>query len=237
MSGSLILLLGALVLAGLALRGFVRASPHTIVRGLRAFTTAFGALASTGLLFAGRYGIAFVALCATGFAFWSLRQHSQGATAWDAGGGGGDEAAVGIETRYLNMRLDRASGEVSGEVRMGAFAGRGLASMGQGELLDLLAEVAREDGKSVPLLETYLDRRFADWRSEASAEAGSRAPAGDAPMDAGLARKILGVEEGATPDEVRQAHRRLMGLHPDRGGSDYLAGQINRARDILLGKR
>ena len=232
MSGSLVLLLGVLVLAGLALRWFVGASPHTIVRGLRAFATAFGALASTGLLFAGRYGIAFVALCATGFAFWSLRQHSQGATAWDAGGG--DGATVAIETRYLNMRLDRASGEVSGEVRMGGFAGRGLASMGQGELLDLLAEVAREDGKSVPLLETYLDRRFADWRSEASASAG---PAGDAPMDAALARKILGVEEGATPDEVRQAHRRLMGLHPDRGGSDYLAGQINRARDILLGKR
>ncbi|MGF7161878.1 hypothetical protein FHS85_003519 [Rhodoligotrophos appendicifer] len=49
------------------------------------------------------------------------------------------------------------------------------------------------------------------------------------------ALKILGLKVDATPSEVRGAHRRLVQMmHPDRGGSTYLAAIINHAKDVLL---
>ncbi|WP_411816023.1 DnaJ domain-containing protein [Hyphococcus sp. DH-69] len=49
------------------------------------------------------------------------------------------------------------------------------------------------------------------------------------------ALSVLGLQEGANPEDIRQAHRKLISqLHPDRGGTDYLAAKINEARDFLL---
>lgn len=57
-------------------------------------------------------------------------------------------------------------------------------------------------------------------------------------MDRAEALAMLGLEEGATDDLVREAYKRLMGmLHPDRGGTTYLAQKLNAARDLLLGKK
>ena len=61
-------------------------------------------------------------------------------------------------------------------------------------------------------------------------------PAGKQAMSLDEAREVLGLKPGHTKDDVIQAHRRMMQkVHPDRGGSDYLAAQINKAKDTLLG--
>lgn len=58
---------------------------------------------------------------------------------------------------------------------------------------------------------------------------------GKATMSAEEAMEVLGLKPGHTNDDVIQAHRRMMQkMHPDRGGSDYLAAQINKAKDTLL---
>lgn len=49
------------------------------------------------------------------------------------------------------------------------------------------------------------------------------------------ARKLLGVEQGATRDQIKAAHKRLITMvHPDRGGSNGQVHEANAARDLLL---
>jgi DnaJ family protein C protein 19 len=66
---------------------------------------------------------------------------------------------------------------------------------------------------------------------------GSRgAPPGQSRMSRAEALAVLGLEDGASAEEIRAAHRRLiLQAHPDKGGSNYLAAKINEAKDVLLG--
>ena len=135
-----------------------------------------------------------------------------------------------VRTRYLHMSLDHDSGELDGRVLDGRFRGRRLDDLPLDALLDLLAECQREDTESCPLLESYLDRVHGpQWRQGAQESAPTRG------MSPAEACEILGLSPGASEEEVVSAHRRLMQkLHPDRGGSDYLAAKLNEAKDVLL---
>ena len=135
-----------------------------------------------------------------------------------------------LDTATLSMRLDHASGTLSGRVQRGRFAGRELAELDLPALLELLADCQAADAESVPLLEAWLDRAHPGWRATPPP------PADAAPMEREAALALLGLAEGATPAEIRAAHRRLMRqAHPDHGGNAELAAQLNRARDLLIG--
>jgi hypothetical protein len=233
-------LLGVVLLVAvlLAARSFANAKPANLAQAARAFVAAFSALAGTGLLFAGRFGLALIAIGATIVAIRALKRGPGG---FGMGGGSPDRSQDSSEvvTDTLRMQLDHASGSLEGEVLRGRFSGRTLESLGLSDLLELLADCQREDPRSVPLLETYLDRRQVDWRSHAAGDGegeGARPPPGSgAGMDEATAWSILGLAPGASADEIKAAHRRLMTkLHPDHGGSGYLAAQLNEAKDRLL---
>ncbi|HEY5606754.1 MAG TPA: DnaJ domain-containing protein [Alphaproteobacteria bacterium] len=147
--------------------------------------------------------------------------------------------ATDIETRTLRMRLDHDTGALEGTVLDGPFRGRTLAELSREELLALLRDCRADDPESAPLVESYLDRvHGADWRT---GDSGPRSQSGASgptrgPMTRDEAYKVLGLNPGATADEIHEAHRRLMlKIHPDQGGSTYLAAQINQAKDLLLG--
>ncbi len=150
-----------------------------------------------------------------------------------------DSNALGqstVVTRFLNMTLDHATGAMSGEVREGRFTGRALPELNLQELLALWRE-CRADPQSVAVLEAYLDRHAeSDWRERLrEAESAADSPATMGIMSRAEAYQILGLSPGAAEAEVQAAYRRLIQrLHPDHGGSAYLATQLNRARDLLL---
>ena len=139
-----------------------------------------------------------------------------------------------VRSAFLDMSLDHDSGELSGTIVAGEHAGRSLGDFNLGELL---AMAPAFDAESVALLESYLDRRFPAWRQDAqgnTARGESRATS-SGKMTNEEAYQILGLQPGASRDEIGRAHRALMKkLHPDQGGSTYLAARVNEAKDTLL---
>ena len=147
-----------------------------------------------------------------------------------------------VRSRYFNMKLNHDTGEISGIVIAGQFQGRDLAEL-EIDSFKLLLQEIQADRSSFELLNTYLEHRFgADYlnkfgfqSSPDSEEGKTRGASFTDDMTIEQARDILGVDESATRDEIIKAHRRMMQkFHPDRGGSNYLAAQINNAKQILL---
>ncbi len=240
----LLLLLILLFGVWLAIRWFVRTPPHEVIRvlkrvGLGLLVLGVAFLAATGRLnWIAAAAFALLPLLRRGWVLlrylpflrglYARHQAGQGAPS------GGQQSTV--ETRFLRMSLDHDSGDMDGEVLEGPYEGRFLSQMTRETLLDLLAQCQRVDDDSTALLEAYLDRHHGDWREPPGARQAHAGTAGG-PMSEEEARAILGVGPDAAEEEVIQAHRRLMHkLHPDRGGSDYLAAKINQARDRLLEK-
>lgn len=217
----------------LAVNWFAYASLPQVFRALRVALVVLILLAILVLVLIGRlpwlFGLAAWALPAA----FALRRFLQREA---ASRGPRPGQASQVRTRFLDMRLDHDSGELDGKVIAGAYEGRMLSSMSLHELRELLSE-ASADADTMNVLAAFLDRTHGDtWRTAGERESGSADGPGG-PMTRDEAARILGIRPDASADEIRTAHRRLMKqLHPDHGGTDYLAAKINEAKDVLLGR-
>lgn len=140
-----------------------------------------------------------------------------------------------VQSRFISMTLEHDSGDMNGEILEGQFKGRMLSDLGLEDVLQLLDE-CQQDDQSAALLQAYLDRVYGDeWRQKAGAQEQRQTQNERGEMSRQEALEVLGLSSGADEKEIIEAHRRLMQkLHPDRGGSDYLAATINLAKKTLL---
>jgi len=216
---------------------FVHSSPRILARSLKIGVVL--AAAAIGLVFAIQGRIA-IAMTAFALAFTLLR--SLGAGNRFGLFGFGSRPSTGqtsqVRSAALEMHLDHDSGTMNGQVLAGQFEGRSLDDLDEAELRTFAVEI-ENDGESAALLEAYFDRRFPGWREHVDADDGGRqsSAAQSGTMTNEEAYQILGVAPGASEADIVAAHRRLMQkVHPDMGGSTFLAAKINEAKDRLLGK-
>ncbi len=222
-------ILGLAVVVGvfLVVRGLRRANPKKI-QGLMVVLT--GLVAAAIILFlvtSGRIGnLGWLLFLLPLLLRWRTIKQALGNMGGPTPGKNSD-----IETAYLRMTLEHDTGVLRGTVLQGQFEGRLLEEMTVEDIVGLLQECRVNDPQSADVLETYLDRvHGAEWRAGSGGAA-----AGDGSMSQAQAYEILGLQPGVSDDEIREAHRTLLKAnHPDRGGSTWLAAQINRAKDLLL---
>jgi hypothetical protein len=216
------------------LSNFAHANPATLARFLKV-TGGVVALGLAGVL--ALRGRIDMALLIGSFGAWLLGWNRLGLPNFGRRGQRASGRTSRVRSQLIEVTLDHDTGEMEGMVLAGAFEGQQLGSLDEARLQELLAECHAGDPDGVRLLEAYLDRRFPHWREHAQTE---EQPQADAPSPSGAmtpeeAYQILDLHPGASPDEIRQAHRSLMKkLHPDQGGSTYLAARVNQAKDVLL---
>ena len=157
----------------------------------------------------------------------------------DPGQGPRDPADRRFRTTLIDALLRPDGSLRTGRVIAGPSAGTSLDAMPTGAVVDLLRLCRLRDAAGAALLEPYLDRRAPGWRVDAERDRDPRPrrPANPGTMTQEEAYQVLGLQRGATAEEIRSAHRSLMKrAHPDQGGSAERAARVNAARDRLLNR-
>jgi hypothetical protein len=228
--GAIVFGILALIVVLFLLGGFSKANPHTMAIALKA-TGGTGALVVAALLaLRGRIDIA-VPLGVFGFGLlgwlpWSIPGFSQ-RTQKSTG------QVSRVRSAFVEMELDHDTGAMRGTILAGPHVGQSLDGFDVAALAAFLPNI---DEESRALLMAYLDRREPAWRE--NVQGGAAAGPGSwstGKMTEEEAYQILGLAAGASVDDIGRAHRALMKkLHPDQGGSTYLAARVNEAKDVLM---
>jgi hypothetical protein len=221
----------ALILVLWLLKSFARTDPQYLLKVGR---TAGGVVALAGAAFLGVRGQLGVALplgfTGLGLLGWLPRSAW---SFWPLDGKSAGQASR-VRSNFLELTLDHDTGVMSGKIIAGRLRGTELDRLELTTLVGLLDEF---DAESRDLLAAYLDRRHPRWRDhvEDGPAAGRGLGARSGKMTEQEAYQILGLQPGASAEEIGRAHRSLMKkLHPDQGGSTYLAARVNEAKDVLL---
>jgi hypothetical protein len=153
-----------------------------------------------------------------------------------------------LSTQFLNVTLDPDTELLDGDVIRGRLEGRRLSDLSPDEVDALMSEVSSDPDSASILTSIFLQFRedvgqdddplksgAARGRRRAGAGGGRGGERRRTTMDVEEAYSVLGITPGVSETEILTAHRKLMKMvHPDKGGSDYLASKINEARDRLL---
>jgi hypothetical protein len=229
------LLIGVVVLVLLlwAANSFSKADPRQTARLMRRLGAGIALLFAAFLLLHGEFGAAVaVGVIGLGTLGW-IPFWPPGSSRWMQKWSGVQGSRV--RTAFIDMELDHVTGAMHGRILAGAHQGASLDSLDVQMLIGLLGAI---DGDSRALLAAYLDRRQPGWRNHAqhdSAAGSGGRPAGSSKMTEEEAYQILGIQSGASAEEISRAHRSLIKkLHPDQGGTTYLAARVNDAKDVLL---
>ena len=238
--------LGIAILIGAVLAGrwYVSAQPSSILRVFKWIAIIGAIILGAVVILTRQFAWAAFALPALLPWFFRARRVSRMAKNWarmSSAAASGSGTAPGqtseIETKYLRMYLVHDTGEMNGDIILGDYSGRTLRSLTFEELLAVMEEV-KGDNHSVQVLTAYLERYHDDaWRDRVYSSEKTSPDAGgtSSVMTRKEAYKVLGLEEGATKEKIKEAHKRLMNkIHPDHGGSTYLATKLNEAKDFLL---
>jgi hypothetical protein len=147
----------------------------------------------------------------------------------------GENRTSTVRSSILEMKLDHDTGELDGWVLSGSMEGRQLSSLSEDELVALYLEI-QSDAESTALLESYLERYHPGWQERIKSGSSTGKEASDVgQMSRQEAYEILGINPGASREEIIEAWRRLIKrVHPDSGGSSFLAAKINAAKETLL---
>ena len=142
-------------------------------------------------------------------------------------------AAAVFRSQYLRLRVDPFSGVVDGEVLQGQFAGQRLSQLNERQLAELAEKCAEVDSKAVRLLNIYMRflRHFGFGGGRAEGEADDEVDNSLPSLD--LACEILGVSRSDSWESVCKARQLLLArMHPDKGGSVWIAQRINSAWEV-----
>ncbi len=223
----------ALVAIGLAYNFAQSLDPNLLRRSVRWIVGGLGILVAAALAFVRRVDIAVFVLAA---AVSVLRTGRLGPFSIEPPPTESGNTSK-VRSSFLAMELDHDTGAVSGRVIKGRFAGADLIDLGEMDTRYLLAEI-QHDPDSMSLLESWLDVNRQGWREYfAEQDSGGHGGSSLATDPVAEAYEVLGLKPGASDDDIRAAHRELMkAMHPDHGGSSYLATKINQARDVLLNR-